>query len=138
MIYETCKFNAAFTRALQQSLSWAESIQLLVFIPISLRSILMSSSQHLGFSKFLFPIGLPIKSLNPFLPSFLHSGIWPAHLSLIVLSTLTILDEQYKLWSSLLWSLLHSQFSSLLGPNIRLRILFSNTLSLHQHLYCFQ
>ena len=38
----------------------------------------------------------------------------------------SILAEQYKLWSSSLWSPLHSPFSSLLGPNIRLRILFSN------------
>ena len=35
--------------------------------------------------------------------------------------------ERYKLWNSSLWSLFHSPFSSLLGPNIRLRILFSNT-----------
>ena len=33
----------------------------------------------------------------------------------------------YKLWSSWLRSLLHSPFSSLLGSNTRLRILFSNT-----------
>ena len=39
-----------------------------------------------------------------------------------------------QLWSSSLWSLLHSPFSSLLGPNIRLRILFSNTLSLDSSL----
>ena len=30
-----------------------------------------------------------------------------------------------------MWSLLHSPFASLLGPNIRLRILFSNILGLH-------
>ena len=39
----------------------------------------------------------------------------------------------YEVPSSL-WSLLHSPFTSLLGPNIRLRILFSNTLSLHSSL----
>ena len=50
------------------------------------------------------------------------------------LITLTILGERYKLWSFSLWSLLHSPFSSLLGPNIRLRILFSNTLSLRSSL----
>jgi hypothetical protein len=47
---------------------------------------------------------------------------------------MTILCERYKLWSSSLWSLLHSPFSSLLGPNISLRILFSNNLSLHSSL----
>ena len=36
----------------------------------------------------------------------------------------------YKLWSSSLRSLLHSPFSSLLGPNISVRIRFSNTISL--------
>ena len=67
----------------------------------------------------------------------LHSSIlvkWPAHLNFLDLITLTILDERYELWSSSLWSLLHSPLSSLLGPNIRLRILFSNTLSLDSSL----
>ena len=37
-------------------------------------------------------------------------------------------------WSSSLWSLLHLTFSPLLAPNIHLRILFSNTLSLRSSL----
>ena len=45
----------------------------------------------------------------------------PAHLNLLDLITLTILGERYELCSSSLLSLLHSPFSSLLGPNIRLR-----------------
>ena len=54
-------------------------------------------------------------------------AIWPAHLSLLDLFTL-LLGQRYKLWSTSLRSLLHSPFASVLDPNIRLRILFSNTL----------
>ena len=51
MAYKSRRFNSAFTRALQQFLSWAEWTQIPEFIPISLRSILILSS-HLN-------IGLP-------------------------------------------------------------------------------
>ena len=134
MAYETRNFNAAVTRALQQSLSWAEPTQFFVLIPISLRSILILSSHlHLGLPKGLFSVGFPVKILKALLPSSILAT-WPAHLNLLVLITLTILAEQYKLWSALLWSLLHSPFSSLLIPNIFLRILFSSTLSLNSSL----
>jgi hypothetical protein len=47
------------------------------------------------------------------------------------LITRIILDDQYRLLSSSLCSLLHSPvISSFLGPNILLSTLFSNTLSL--------
>ena len=58
---------------------------------------------------------------------------WPAHPNLLELTTLNMLGERYKLWNSS-WSLLHFPFASLLGPNICLRILFSNILSLHSPL----
>ena len=51
-------------------------------------------------------------------------------LNVLYLTPKTVIAERYKLWSSSLWSLLHFSFSSLLGANIRLKILFSNTLSL--------
>ena len=59
---------------------------------------------------------------------------WPVHLNLLDLITLTILGEQCKLWSFSLWNLLHFPFASLVRPNIRLRILFSNTPSLRSSL----
>ena len=95
--------------------------------------LILSSHLRLGLPKGLFPVGLPVKNLKALLPSSILATC-PAHLYLIDLITLTILGERYKLCSFSLWSLLHSPFSSLLGPNIRPTILFSNILSLHSSL----
>ena len=52
MAYGTRRFYAAFTRTLQQSLSWAESTQFLVLIPIYLKpTLILSSHLRLGLSK---------------------------------------------------------------------------------------
>jgi hypothetical protein len=91
-------------------------------------SNIVSHLRH-GLPKGFFPVGLPVKILKALLPSSILA-VCPAHINLLDLITLTILGERYKLWRSSLWSLFHSPFSSRLGPNIRLRILFSNTLSL--------
>ena len=54
----------------------------------------------------------------------------PAHLILLDFITRTILGEGYRSFSSSLCRLLHSPVtSSLLGPNILLNPIFSNTLS---------
>jgi hypothetical protein len=58
-------------------------------------------------------------------------AICPAHLILLALFILTILGEEYKPCSSLLCSFVQPPVtSSLLGPNILLSTLFSNTLNL--------
>ena len=93
----------------------------------------MTSHLCLGLPKCIFPTDLPVKIIKPLLPSSILAT-WHAHLNLLDLITLTILGEWYQLWSSSLWNLLHSPFSFLLGPNIRFRILFSNTLSLDSSL----
>ena len=86
--------------------------------PISLRSILTLSHLRLDLPRALFPYVYLIKFWK-------HSHSLPfwLHLNLLDLITLTKLGERYKLWSSSLWSLVHSPFLSLLGPNIRVRIL---------------
>ena len=54
----------------------------------------------------------------------------PAHLILLYFITRTILGEEYNTFSSSLYNLLHSPVtSSLLGANILLNTIFSNTLS---------
>ena len=73
-----------------------------------------------------FPHQNPIHPLS----SPMHATC-PAHLILLNFNTRTILSEQYKSFSSLLCNLLHSPVTlSLLGPNILVNIMFSNTLSI--------
>ena len=76
------------------------------------------------------PSGCLIKSLYTPLLSPIHATC-PTHLILLDFITRTVLGEQYRSFSSSLCNLLRSPVTlSLLGPNILLSTLLSNTLSL--------
>ena len=96
------------------------------YLKIHLNIILPSTS---GSSKWSLPSGFPTKTLyTPLL--YLIRVTCSAHLKILYLITRTILGEVYRSISSSLCSLLYSYVtSSLLGPYILLRTLFSNTLS---------
>jgi hypothetical protein len=83
----------------------------------------------LGIHSGLFLSGCPINILYVFLLPI--RATCPAHLILPDLVTLIMFDEEYKLWSTSLCSLLQPPVTScLFGPNFPLNTLFSHTLSL--------
>jgi hypothetical protein len=103
--------------------------------PTSRRFILtLSFHLRLGFPSGLLSSRIPSKTLySPLLAPI--RATCPAHLSLFYLITRMIFGEEYRVWSSLLCSFLHSPVtSSILGPNILLSTLFSRTLRLHSSL----
>ena len=86
--------------------------------PSTPRSPQWSPSLRFPHQDLIHPLSSPIRATCP------------AHLILLDFITRTILGEEYKSFSSSLCNLLHSPVtSSLLGPNIFLNTLFSNTLS---------
>ena len=122
----TRRFITALTSVRHPSLSWASPIQSIYPHPTSWRSILILST-HLRLG--LLPSSFPSKTLYNPLSSPIHATC-PAHLILLDFITRTILGEEYKSFSSSLCNLLHSPVtSSLVGPNILLNTMFSNTLS---------
>ena len=128
--YGTRRFVTALTSVRQLSLSWASPIHSIYPHPTSWRSVLILSTHlRLGLLIGLLPSDFPTKTLYAPLSSPIRATC-PAHLILLNFITLTILGEEYKSFSSSLCNLLHSPVtSSLLGPNILLNTMFSNTLS---------
>ena len=127
--YGTRRFITALTSVRHLSLSWASPIQSTYPHPTSWRAILILSTHlRLGLPTGLFSSGFPTKTLYAPLSSPIRATC-PAHLILNFI-TRTILGEQCRSLSSSLCNLLHSPVtSSLLGPNILLNTIFSNTLS---------
>ena len=131
----TRRFNTAFISARHLSLSWARSTQSMLSHPTS-RSLILILSSHLGLDlpSGLFLSRFPTKIL--YVPLLSPIGAtYPTLLILLDLITRTLLGEEYRSLRSSLCSFLHSSVtSSLLGSNILLSTLFSNTLSLHSPL----
>ena len=127
----TRRFITAFTSARHLSLSWTSSIQFIHPHPTSWRSILIFSHRRLGLPSVLFPSGFPTKTpYTPLVSPIRVHATCSAYLILLDFITRTILDEEYRSLSSSLCSFLHSPVTSyLLGPNILVNALFSNTLS---------
>ena len=100
----TRRFITALTSVHHLSLSWASPIQSIYPHPTSWRSILILSTHlRIGLPSGLHPSGFPTKTLYTPLSSSIHATC-PAHLILLDFITRTILGEEYRSFSSSLWS----------------------------------
>ena len=100
----TRRFITTLTSVRQLSLSWASPIQSIYLHPTSWRSILILSTHlHLGLPSGIFPSGFPTKTLYTPHSSPIRATC-PAHLILLDFITRTILGEEYKSFSSSLYT----------------------------------
>jgi len=129
VFYGARKFITALTSVRNMSLSSVSPIQPIYPHPTSRRSIqILSTRLRLGFPSGLLPFVFTTKNLYTTLSSPIGATL-PPHLILLHFMTRTILGEECKSFSYSLCNLLHSPVtSSLLGPNIFLNTIFSNTL----------
>ena len=122
-------FITALTSVRQLSLSWASPIQSIYPHPTWRSILILFTHLCLGLPSGLLPSCFPTKALYTPLSSPIRATC-PAHHILLDFITRTLLGEEYKSLISSLCNLLHSHVtSSLLGPNILLNTMFSNTLS---------
>ena len=91
--------------------------------------LILSSPLLLGLPKGLLPVGLPVTILKALLTTSILAHSCPSQFSRF--DQPNYIRWTVQIMKFLIVRLLHSPFSSLLGPNIRFRILFSNTLSMH-------
>jgi hypothetical protein len=127
--YITQGFIIMFMRTCHWSRSWGRWLQSAPSHPISLGSILISSHLCLGLPSGLFPSDFLTKILYASLISPVHVTC-PTSICILHFIILTIFAEVYKLWSSLLCSLLQFPTTSSLDSNILLSTLFPYTLNL--------
>ena len=117
----TRRFITVLTSVCHLSLSWARPIQSIYPHPTSWRSILILTTHlRLGLYSGLFPSGFPTKTIYTPLSSPIRATC-PAHLILLDFINSTILGEEYKSFSSSLFSLIcllltfHLHFRSLVS-----------------------
>ena len=127
-IYGTRRFITTFTSTSHLSLSWTSSIQ---SVPV----LILPCHLCLCLPSCLFPSGFPAKTICTPLLFPIHTTCL-AHLILLDVIAQIVFCEKYGLWCQSLCAFLHFPVtSSLLGPNIFLNTLFSNTLTLCSFLH---